>query len=71
VTLDGRIVEVACSEEITPEIVRFFVGNGLGVTAVQPVRYGLDDIYQTYFETKQSHEKPAPATRKALFRKYE
>lgn len=71
VTLDDRIVEVACSEEITPEIVRFFVGNGLGVTAVQPVRYGLDDIYQTYFETKQSHEKPAPATRKALFRKYE
>jgi ABC-2 type transport system ATP-binding protein len=43
-------VELACSEDITPDIVRFFVQNGFNVTGVHKKEYGLDEIYHRYFE---------------------
>lgn len=47
----GHVVEVSCRTEITPEVVRIVVQEGLSVTAVQRKAYGLDEIYQRYFES--------------------
>ncbi|MBO9728638.1 MAG: ABC transporter ATP-binding protein [Chitinophaga sp.] len=61
VKIDTNIIELSCSEDITPEIVRFFVQQGYNVTGVHKKEYGLDEIYHRFFEnnTKKgiSHEK--------------
>ncbi len=41
---------ISCTRDITPEVVRLFVENGLGVTGVYRKQYGLDEIYHRYFE---------------------
>lgn len=50
VTVTGDVIEISGQEDITPDIVRFFVGKGFDVTGVQKKTYGLDEIYQQYFE---------------------
>lgn len=61
IAVDGNMVEIACLRDITPELVRFFVHNGLDVTGVHKKEYGLDDIYEKYFENNlaksNTHEK--------------
>ncbi|HOX41724.1 MAG TPA: ABC transporter ATP-binding protein [bacterium] len=44
-------INVSCSKDVTPEIVRYFVDKGYDVMGVQRKEYGLDDIYQKYFES--------------------
>lgn len=41
---------VSGNEDVTPDIVRFLVEKGYPVTGVQKKEYGLEDIYQKYFE---------------------
>jgi ABC-2 type transport system ATP-binding protein len=48
--VSGYAVDLTCATDITPNIVRFFVEQGYDVTGVHRKEYGLDDIYQTYFE---------------------
>lgn len=50
VVITGVLAEIYGQEDITPDIVRFFAGNGFDVTGVQKKTYGLDEIYQQYFE---------------------
>jgi ABC-2 type transport system ATP-binding protein len=50
VTREGQAFHIACGRDVTPDIVRFFVSKGYDVTGVQKKEYGLDDIYQKYFE---------------------
>jgi len=50
VTVQEKEVEISCTENCTPELVRFFVNNGLDVMGVQKKVYGLEDIYERYFE---------------------
>jgi len=50
VTVTEAMAEISGQEDITPDIVRFFVGKGFDVTGVQKKTYGLDEIYQQYFE---------------------
>lgn len=50
ITVKDHTVELACSVDITPDIVRFFVQNGFNVTGVHKKEYGLDEIYHRYFE---------------------
>lgn len=50
VTAKQQAVDIICSRDVTPDIVRFFVEKGYDVTGVQKKEYGLDDIYQKYFE---------------------
>jgi ABC-2 type transport system ATP-binding protein len=50
VNVEGHNIHVACSRDVTPLIVRFFVEKGYDVMGVQKKVYGLDDIYQKYFE---------------------
>ena len=47
---DSHSIDISCTEDITPELVRFFVQQGLDITGVQRKVYGLDEIYQRYFE---------------------
>lgn len=48
--ISGNTVEISCNEDITPDIVRLFVAKGLNITGVQKKEFGLDEIYQRYFE---------------------
>jgi ABC-2 type transport system ATP-binding protein len=50
VSISEKTVELSCTEDITPDIVRFFVNEGLNVMGVQKKELGLDEIYQRYFE---------------------
>lgn len=50
ISVNGRTVELSCTKDITPEIVRFFVAKGLDVTGVRKKEFGLDEIYHRYFE---------------------
>lgn len=43
-------MSLSCSSDITPEVVRLLVEKGLGVTGAHRKQYGLDEIYQRYFE---------------------
>ncbi len=49
-SLEANYIDIACSADITPDIVRFFVEKGYNITGVQRKEYGLEDIYQKYFE---------------------
>jgi ABC-2 type transport system ATP-binding protein len=50
ITITKNTVEFECQELITPELVRFFVEKGYDILGVHQKDYGLDDIYQKYFE---------------------
>jgi ABC-2 type transport system ATP-binding protein len=50
VTVEDHSIHMTCSSDLTPDIVRFFVEKGYDVCGVQKKVYGLDDIYQKYFE---------------------
>lgn len=50
VSIADTTVEISGQQDITPEIVRYFVHKGCDVTGVQKRTYGLDEIYQRYFE---------------------
>lgn len=50
VTAEDATLNLQCSRDITPEVVRLLVEKGLGVTGVHRKQYGLDEIYQRYFE---------------------
>lgn len=50
VEAEGDTLTLSCNQDITPEVVRLLVEKGLGVTGVHRKQYGLDEIYQRYFE---------------------
>ncbi|HEY5393717.1 MAG TPA: ABC transporter ATP-binding protein [Hanamia sp.] len=50
INVSEKSVEFSCTEDVTPDIVRFFVEKGLNVLGVHKKEFGLDDIYQRYFE---------------------
>lgn len=73
-SLHRHTVEVSCIEDVTPEIVRFFVEQGIDIIGVQKKDYGLDEIYQRYFENSTNnnatHEKSFGFFQKSIFKKY-
>jgi len=50
INISEKAVEFSCTEDLTPDIVRFFVEKGLNVMGVHKKEFGLDEIYQRYFE---------------------
>ncbi|MET3877711.1 ABC transporter ATP-binding protein [Chitinophaga sp. OAE865] len=74
VTVDGTVVEISGEEDITPDIVRFFVQRGFDVTGVQQKSYGLDEIYQRYFENNLkenvSNEKSSGLFQRSFFSRF-
>jgi len=53
VSVYGQEIEVTCSKELTADLVRFFVKEGYDILNVHRKDYGLDEIYEKYFETEQ------------------
>ncbi len=64
-----NLVEVACSSDVTPDIVRFFVAKGLDVIGVHRREFGLDEIYQKYFEDNLTEDKTNEKSR-GIFQRY-
>jgi len=58
VVVSGKSVELSLKEDITPDLVRFFVKQGLDITGVHKKEYGLDEIYQQYFENNLNDNIP-------------
>ena len=50
ISISEKTVEFSCKQDLTPDIVRFFVQKDLNVMGVQKKEFGLDEIYQRYFE---------------------
>ncbi|UYQ95771.1 ABC transporter ATP-binding protein [Chitinophaga horti] len=50
VTTAGNVIEVSSNDNITADLVRFAVSKGLNVVGVRKKEYGLEEIYQRYFE---------------------
>ncbi|PWJ54719.1 ABC-2 type transport system ATP-binding protein [Dyadobacter jejuensis] len=73
VAVTDNVVEISCLSDITPSLVRFFVHKGLDVTGVHKKEYGLDDIYEKYFENNlaesNTNEKPNRVFQKSFFKK--
>jgi ABC-2 type transport system ATP-binding protein len=64
-----NIVEIACSADVTPDIVRFFVARGLDIMGVHRREFGLDEIYQKYFENNVT-ENNANEKSRGIFQRY-
>ena len=49
-------LHIGCSRDVTAEIAKVIVESGAGLYHLCKKEYGLDDIYQRYFEEEVSHE---------------
>jgi len=47
---DGKILRIGCSEDVTGDIAGTILGSGAVLTSLSGKEYGLDDIYNRYFE---------------------
>ena len=52
VKVKDNCINITSDQDLTPEIVRFLVENKYDITGVQKKEYGLEDIYQKYFENQ-------------------
>ncbi|MBO9198891.1 MULTISPECIES: ABC transporter ATP-binding protein [Niastella] len=72
-TVHENTVEVSCTRNATPEFVRYFVGKGLNIMGVHQKEYGLEEIYQRYFENnlteKESNGKSGNLFQRSIFKK--
>lgn len=70
---DG-VIEISGEQDITPDLVRLLVGKGLDITGVQKKTYGLDEIYQQYFENNLkenvSNEKSSGLFQRSFFGRF-
>lgn len=74
ITVNDKVIEIGCKTDVTPDLVRFFVEKGYAVMGVHKKEYGLEDIYQKYFENDPEDENQAAkatnAGKKSFFKKY-
>jgi ABC-2 type transport system ATP-binding protein len=72
-TVSGNTIEVSCLRNATPEFVRYFVEKGLNIMGVHQKEYGLEEIYQRYFENnlteKESNGKSGSLFQRSIFKK--
>lgn len=73
IAIHEKVLEFTCSQDITPMLVRFFVEKGYDIIGVHQKKYGLDDIYQKYFENNlienTTHEKSIGFFQRSFFTK--
>lgn len=55
--IHDKELEFTCISEFTAPLVRFLVEKGYDILGVQQKSYGLDDIYQKYFESNSINYK--------------
>lgn len=46
----NNLIQIGCSQDVTTDIARKIVGTGTGLNYLHKKEYGLDDIYNRYFE---------------------
>lgn len=67
---DGSSIEFVCEKNITPTIVRSLVQKGYNIQGVRQKNYGLEEIYQKYFENSLTentvHEKSSGVFKKSF-----
>ena len=68
VVIAGDTVEISCTKNITPDLVRFFVEKNIDVMGVHKKQYGLEEIYEQYFENNQ-HENESDGKSSGLFQR--
>jgi ABC-2 type transport system ATP-binding protein len=56
VELSDNVLHIGCDRDVTEEIVRTIVLSGTGITFLNKKEFGLNDIYNRYFEGVESHE---------------
>jgi ABC-2 type transport system ATP-binding protein len=56
VQYEKGLFRIGCSRDITALIASIIVGTGLGLTYLRRKEYGLDDIYNRYFEGSNVYE---------------
>jgi ABC-2 type transport system ATP-binding protein len=54
--LQDRVLLAGCTRDATEEIVKAIIGAGFGITHLSKREYGLNDIYNRYFEGAENHE---------------
>lgn len=59
VVVNGERLYIGCSYDITPAIARTIIDTQVNLTHLSKKEYGLDDIYQRYFEGDAVYEKIA------------
>lgn len=71
---DRHITITTSSAHVTPALVRYMVEKGYGITGVQQKEYGLEDIYQKYFDNNltgnTADEKSRSFFQKSIFKKH-
>ena len=69
----GNTIHFSCSSDITARLVKQFVDKGFDVIGVQRKEYGLEDIYQKYFDNNSTEEtanqKSDHVIKKSFFKK--
>lgn len=74
VIIEGKQIVLGCSRDVTPALVRWMVEKGFGITGVQKKEYGLDDIYQKYFDNNltgnTADEKSRSFFQKSFFKRH-
>ncbi|PUZ25516.1 ABC transporter ATP-binding protein [Chitinophaga parva] len=74
VAVQDHVATFSCERDITPSIVRLLVEKGCDITGVHKKDYGLDEIYQKYFENNAAenitHEKSAGFLQRTFFKKH-
>ena len=55
VNVNHNEVNISCKEQLTSEIVNFMVSKNYDIIGVQQKQYGLEDIYQVYFENQSEN----------------
>lgn len=48
ISINENSIQVSTKEDITPDLVRFFVEKQYDITGVSKIEYGLEDIYQKF-----------------------
>lgn len=73
VLVKDQLLQISGNSDVTPDLVRFLVQQGMDITGVQQRTYGLDEIYERYFETNlnenSSSEKSSGLFQRSFFRK--
>lgn len=54
-TIEGNLIKISCEQDVTPDIVRFLVKKNYDIMGVQQKVFGLEDIYQKYFEKQHQN----------------
>jgi ABC-2 type transport system ATP-binding protein len=57
VSVNNNAFQIGCSCDLTAEVARLIVNSGAGLSYLHKKEFGLDEIYNRYFEGGVNHER--------------